>query len=102
MDVIIVEGTIEVDPAERDAFLASRAGIMRRSRSEEGCLEYCFAADPLEANRVVLVERWASEEALDRHVAVLRGDPPPGKGDVVPVASSVAVYEVTAARALGG
>lgn len=100
--MIIVAGTFEVDPAERDAFLASRADVMRRSRSEEGCLEYCFAADPLEAGRVVLVERWTSQEALDRHIAVLRGDGPPAEGDVVPVASSVAVYEVAGARTLGG
>ena len=100
--MIIVAGTIEVDPAQRDAFLASRAGVMRRSRSEEGCLEYCFAPDPLDPGRVVLVERWASQEAFNGHVAVLRGDPPPGEGDVVPVASSVAVYEVAATRTLGG
>lgn len=100
--MIIVAGAIEVDPAERESFLASRREVMRRSRAEEGCLEYCFSADPLEAGRVVLFERWASKEALDQHIAVLRGDPPPAEGDVRPATSSVAVYEVSGTRSLGG
>ena len=47
---------------------SARSGCGRR-RDEAGCLEYTFAADPLEADRVVLFERWASQDALDAHLA---------------------------------
>lgn len=100
--MIIVAGTIEVDPASRAAFLASRADVMRRSRAEEGCLEYAFSADPLEPGRVVLFERWASPEALDAHIATLRSTPAPEAEEVKPLRQAVAVYEVATVRELGG
>lgn len=99
--MIIVAGSIEVDPAQRVAFLATRAEGMRRSRAEEGCLEYTFSADPLEPGRVVLLERWESQAALDAHLAAL-GTHPPGEDDVRPIRQTVAIYEVAAVRELGG
>lgn len=100
-DVIIVAGSIEVAPEHRDAFIEERTGAMRRSRAEAGCLEYVFAADPLDPGRVVLLERWASEEALSAHVAAMRSDPPDA-GGVAPVVSQVAVFDVAGERRLGG
>lgn len=100
--MIIVAGAIEVHPAERDAYLASRFEVMGRSRGEEGCLEYCFCADPIDKARVVLFERWASKEALDAHVAALRAGPTPPPDAVQPRASSIVVYDVTGERSLGG
>src|SRR5262245_29776663 len=69
--VIIVGGRFEVDPAERDAFVAECHDLMRTSRSEDGCLEYTFAVDPLEPGNVILFERWESQAALDAHLAAL-------------------------------
>lgn len=100
--MIIVAGAIEVDPAARAAFLASRTDAMRRSRAEQGCLEYTFSADPLDPGRVVLLERWESAEALDAHLAAMRAGQPPADGDVRPIRQSIAVYEVAAVRQLGG
>src|SRR5688572_18838623 len=82
----ILTGTFELDPADRDAWLAGRAELMRRSRGEDGCIAYVFAADPLEPGRVVLYERWASEEALAGHRALLASSPPADPG--FPVLSS--------------
>src|SRR3954451_18346515 len=59
--MVIVGGTFEIDPDQREQFLAGRAAMMRRSRAEHGCLEYSFCADPLEPARVVLFERWSSQ-----------------------------------------
>ena len=70
--MVIVIGTFAVDPARRDEFLAERLERMRTSRAEAGCLEYTFAADPLEPGRVVLTERWADQAALDAHLAAPR------------------------------
>jgi len=101
--LIIVGGTFEVDPAERDTFLAGRHELMRRSRAEPGCLEYVFSADPIDASRVVLFERWESQEALDAHLAALRAGRPPAEGDAAtPRSASIVLYDVAQERRLGG
>ena len=80
--MIVVGGVFEVDPTEREAFIADRVAMIRRSRAEGGCLEYTFAPDPIEPGRVVLYERWTDQAALDAHLAALRSDPPsPGAAD---------------------
>lgn len=100
--MIIVAGTIEVDPARRGAFLAARTETMRRSRAEEGCLEYTFSADPLDPGRVVLFERWRDQPALDAHLGALRAGGPPAGEEVPSIRQSIAVYEVATVRELGG
>jgi quinol monooxygenase YgiN len=97
--VIIVGGSFDVDPSERDAFVSSRADAMRRSRAEKGCLEYTIAADPIEPGRVVLFERWESQDDLDAHIAGLRTAPP--AGGPRPTGASVLQYDVTGERPLG-
>ncbi len=102
--MLIVVGSFEVEPARRDEFIASRRPAMEHSRAEPGCHEYTFAADPVVPGRIVLVERWEDEAALDAHLAAARagrGGPPPS-GDAVPVlASTIVKYEVGAATPLG-
>jgi quinol monooxygenase YgiN len=93
--VIIVGGRYEVDPAQRDAFLAERHELMRTSRGEDGCLEYTFAADPLEPGRVILFERWESQGALDAHLAAISTTT-----TVTPRSASITLYDVAAERPL--
>ena len=95
--MIIVGGEFHVDPAERDEFLASRIETIERSRSEPGCLEYTFAADPIDPGRVVLYERWESQEALDEHLKGVRSRPQPAAP--TPRASSITFYDVRSERA---
>ena len=70
--MLIVTGTFEVAPEDRAAFLRGREEAMRTSRAEDGCLDYVFAADPIEPGRVILFEQWESEEALAAHIAAMR------------------------------
>jgi quinol monooxygenase YgiN len=70
--MLIITGTFEVAPEDRDAFLAGREEGMRTSRAEHGCLDYVFAADPLVPGRVILFEQWESEEDLAAHAAAMR------------------------------
>ena len=93
--MVIVGGRFEVDPAERDAFLAERHELMRTSRSEDGCLEYTFAADPLEPDRVILFERWESQEALEAHLAAISVST-----TVRPRSASIMLYDVAGERPL--
>jgi quinol monooxygenase YgiN len=100
--MVIVGGVFEVEPSQRDEFLASRLESMRASRSEAGCLEYTMSADPLEPGRVVLFERWADQASLDGHLAAMQSGPPRPSGGVVPTSTTVTVYDVAGERKLGG
>jgi quinol monooxygenase YgiN len=99
--MVIVGGTFEFDPAKREQFLASRVEMMRNSRAEAGCLEYTFAADPIDPGRVVLYERWESQEALDAHLAAMRSAPRSPDNEVPPISSSITIYDVAGERRLG-
>ena len=98
--MLIVGGFFEVEPAERDAFVASRLEGMRKSRTEQGCLEYTVAADPLEPSRVLLFERWESQEALDAHLAAARKSPQPSAPPIAPRSVSIRVYDIAGERSL--
>jgi quinol monooxygenase YgiN len=100
--VVIVAGTFEFDPTEREEFLAGRLDAMRASRAEPGCLEYTMSADPLEPSRVVLFERWADQASLDTHMAAMQSAPRPTEAGVAPKSVNITVYDVAGERPLGG
>ncbi len=100
--MVIVAGIFEVDPEQRDAFLAGRVDRMRTSRAEPGCLEYTFSADPLDPGRVLLYERWARQEDLDAHLAAAPASPASPGVEVVPRSASIVVYDIAGERPLGG
>lgn len=97
---VVVGGAFEVDPPQRDAFLAERVPTMQRSRAEDGCLEYTMAADPVEPGRVVLYERWADQAALDAHLAALRSDPVQPAPQIKASSTSIVIYDVSGERRL--
>ncbi len=92
--MIIVGGTFEVAPGQRDAFIAGRLELMAASRAEAGCLDYSFSADPIEAGRVILFERWETQAHLDAHLAGLATGPQPSN-DVTPTSVSVTFYDAS-------
>src|SRR3954471_23028683 len=98
--MVIVGGTFEIDPAQREQFLAGRAAMMRVSRAEQGCLEYTFCADPIDPARVVLFERWSSQSDLDAHLAAQRAEPPVIDPDIKAIWSSITIYDVSGERRL--
>jgi quinol monooxygenase YgiN len=95
--MIIVGGTFELDPSDREKFIESRRALMHASRAEPGCLEYAFCVDPIDPRRVVLFERWESQDALDTHMAVLKSRPRPAEV-VKPISASVVMYDVSGER----
>lgn len=95
---VIVQGVFVVEPGERDRFIDASTEGMRASRAETGCLEYVFAADPLDPGRVVLSERWESMELLQEH---LKGQVSRPAGDrPVSQSADVVMYEVASATKL--
>ncbi len=71
VDMIVVQGVFHIAEHERERFLAESLEAQRISRGEKGCIEYVFAADPLDSGRVVLSERWETRGDLDAHIAAL-------------------------------
>jgi quinol monooxygenase YgiN len=69
MSLIAVEAAITIaDPTTREALIARSAPIQKATRDDEpGCLVYCFAADPCQADLIQVYELWESEEALAAH-----------------------------------
>jgi quinol monooxygenase YgiN len=100
-NVVIVAGSFEIKPDERDEFLAGRHDAMRESRSEPGCLEYTMSADPIDPGRVVLFERWADQASLDVHMAAMRNAPRSSGPTVAPISATITIYDVAGERPLG-
>lgn len=76
--MIHVIATIQVQPGKRDAFLAEFHRIVPQVHAEDGCIEYGPTVDiasglgfqaPIRDNVAVIVEKWASLEALKAHLA---------------------------------
>lgn len=67
--MIIVSGTLEIDPARRDRAIEAGETMAAASREEPGCLAYGFWADPVALHRFRVFEEWESEEALTAHFA---------------------------------
>ena len=90
--MIIIAGTFDVDPAQRDEFLALRAPALAATREEPGCLDYVMAADPVRDNVVYLLERWEDETAFGQHMEVIAAKRAEGGAD--PTAGMIRGMEV--------
>jgi quinol monooxygenase YgiN len=75
--MIHVLATLKVDPVRRNEFLAAFAELAPLVHAEEGCIEYSAAIDeptilPVQEivgdDAVVVVEKWASTDALAAHL----------------------------------
>jgi quinol monooxygenase YgiN len=66
---ILVTGTIDIDPARRDGFIAACQTLMEATHQEAGCEHYSFAADLADPGRFHIYERWSSEPEMDAHTA---------------------------------
>ncbi|GAB4557245.1 MAG: putative quinol monooxygenase [Haliangiales bacterium] len=65
--MLIVAGTIVIDPAHREAAIAAATKAMHATRAEAGCISYTFSADFADPGGFYVFEEWESEEALAAH-----------------------------------
>jgi quinol monooxygenase YgiN len=67
--MLLIVGTIRL-PAEKlsDARPIMRA-MVKHSRAEDGCAEYCYAEDVLDPGLIHVKELWRDQATLDRHFA---------------------------------
>jgi len=61
---VVVVATIVPEPAHRDEVIAAVERAIARVHLEEGCDLYALNEAP---DRLVMVEKWRDQGALDRH-----------------------------------
>lgn len=66
--MIVIAGTFNVEPSDRDAFLEAAKAVMAGTLQEDGCYAYCFSPDVSDPAVVHLFERWESEAHLGPHM----------------------------------
>jgi heme-degrading monooxygenase HmoA len=92
--MLIVAGHLELEPDDRDAFVADAVTSVELARGTPGCLDFSVSPDPVDPTRVNVLERWESADAL----LGFRGNgPDDGVADRV-VEFHLDEYEVTVAR----
>jgi quinol monooxygenase YgiN len=64
--MLIIAGRLEVDPQDRERYLAAVGDVAGLARSAPGCLDFVQAPDPIEPGRINIYERWRSDEDLHR------------------------------------
>jgi quinol monooxygenase YgiN len=68
--MIIVAGTIRIDPDKTDAFLPHAQRMLTATRKEAGCRVYSYAFDVEDAGLVRIYEEWDSRSHLEAHFKV--------------------------------
>lgn len=89
--MLIVSGSLQIVPDRRDAFVAGSRAAVVAARVAPGCLDFVVAADPIDADRVNVFERWASEAEL----LAFRGEGPANDQMADIVSGDVQRYEIS-------
>ena len=65
--MIVIEGSVRVDPDVLEAARPAMLRMITASRAEAGCIDYTYAQDVADPGLIRVVERWHSREALAAH-----------------------------------
>lgn len=65
--MLVVAGSVSIDPANREAAVAATLAAMEATRQEEGCISYVISADLADPGRFLIFEEWESGDALKAH-----------------------------------
>jgi quinol monooxygenase YgiN len=94
--MVIVAGHLNVDPHQRESYLAGCVSVVEQARHAPGCLDFTITADLVDAGRINVFERWESQETLE----AFRGSGPGDEQGAVILTASVAEYDVADVRLL--
>ena len=89
--VLIIAGHLDVDPSERDAYVAGCTAVVDAARAAPGCLDFSISADIVDPGRVVVYERWSHEDDL----LEFRGSGPDGSQQAAILSADVKRYGVS-------
>jgi quinol monooxygenase YgiN len=65
--MIVVAGTVRVDPTKLQIARDEMEKMITASRAEDGCIAYSYSVDVLDPNVAHVFEVWRDREALERH-----------------------------------
>ncbi|WP_319203327.1 putative quinol monooxygenase [uncultured Ilyobacter sp.] len=65
MILIIAKATVKKD--KLDEFKGVAAGLIKNTRSEDGCIEYALYENNEDPCTLTFVEKWRDQEAVDKH-----------------------------------
>jgi quinol monooxygenase YgiN len=94
--VVIVAGSLYVEPGGRDSYVNDCVDVVRQARRAEGCLDFAISADAVEPGRINVFERWESQAAVE----AFRGSGPSDAQSTAVVSATVAEYDIGGTRQL--
>lgn len=65
--MLLIIGTIRLPPSSFEEAMPVMERMISGSRAEDGCLEYSYARDVLDAGLIRVTEVWRDKAALDAH-----------------------------------
>ncbi len=69
MGEVVVVAIMTAKDGQRDELEAvAREVVIPPTHEEEGCIRFALHRDVRDPNRLALIERWASSEALEKHL----------------------------------
>ena len=68
--MLVIAGSVEIDPANMDAAIEAGKVMMAATRAEAGNIAYVFSADFETPGVIRIFEQWESQEALSAHFQV--------------------------------
>ena len=89
--MLIIAGHLIVSRTERDGYVAACAPVVEAARAAEGCLDFSITADPVDATRVCIHERWDTEE----HLHAFRGSGPSDGQQAMIIDADVKRYNIS-------
>ncbi|MFN8050483.1 MAG: putative quinol monooxygenase [Acidimicrobiales bacterium] len=67
--MIVISGTISIDPANTDAAVELMAELETATRAEPGNIQYAFWLSHSEPGTFLVFEEWADDDALNAHMS---------------------------------
>ncbi len=65
--MLIVEGTLTVDPSTVETAIPLVTAVVQATRAEPGCVDYVFSEEIGSPGTIRVFERWTDRDALERH-----------------------------------
>ena len=94
--MLIVAGSLHVDPAERDAYLADCIAVIEQARQAPGCVDFHLSADLLDPGRINVFEQWESAAQVE----AFRGGGPSDEQAIAIRSASITEHEVASSTPL--
>ena len=63
--MIIIAGHTLTDASKRDDAVKAHVEMVRRARTQPGCIDLAISADAIDPERTNIFEHWRSQDALD-------------------------------------